>query len=106
MKTKLMLNAKECINETNTDKLCRVLVHRRNAVGSDKRKRIQFRFPRAASAGEHYNPHTTIGWGNRPFLDQMKAEKFDTFTFQTSFAGDLSTGRIWNCSEKFVEFNP
>lgn len=34
------------------------------------------------SSGKKYNPHVTIGLGNREFVDKLKAEPFKTFTFK------------------------
>jgi len=34
------------------------------------------------SSGNNFNPHVTIGLGNRAFVDKLKAEPFTTFTFK------------------------
>lgn len=35
------------------------------------------------SSGKNYNPHVTVGLGTRDFLDTMKAEPFEPFTFKS-----------------------
>ncbi|MGE0374362.1 MAG: HAD family hydrolase, partial [Planctomycetaceae bacterium] len=34
------------------------------------------------SSGKNYNPHVTIGLGTREFVDKLKAEPFESFTFK------------------------
>ncbi|MCC7422660.1 MAG: haloacid dehalogenase-like hydrolase [Planctomycetaceae bacterium] len=34
------------------------------------------------SSGKNYNPHVTIGLGTREFVDKLKAEPFQSFTFK------------------------
>jgi 2'-5' RNA ligase/phosphoglycolate phosphatase-like HAD superfamily hydrolase len=35
------------------------------------------------SSGKNYNPHVTIGLGTREFVDKLKAEPFQSFTFKS-----------------------
>jgi phosphoglycolate phosphatase-like HAD superfamily hydrolase/2'-5' RNA ligase len=34
------------------------------------------------AAGRHYNPHVTVGWGHREFLDKLKSKQFKSFAFK------------------------
>jgi hypothetical protein len=44
------------------------------------------------AAGEHFNPHVTIGVASEAFLDQMLAEPFDAFTFSATGASVYHLG--------------
>ena len=54
------------------------------------------------ASGKNYNPHVTIGLGNRKFVDQLKAESFKSFTFKARAVsvyqlGDFGTAQklLW-----------
>ncbi len=54
------------------------------------------------ASGKKYNPHVTIGLGTREFVDKMKAEPFDSFTFKARAVdvyqlGDFGTAQklLW-----------
>lgn len=54
------------------------------------------------ASGKNYNPHVTIGLGNRKYLDQLNAEPFKTFTFKSRAVavyqlGDFGTAQklLW-----------
>jgi phosphoserine phosphatase/2'-5' RNA ligase len=57
------------------------------------------------ASGKNYNPHVTIGLGNRKFVDQLKAEPFKSFTFKARAVavyqlGDFGTAQklLWSSS--------
>lgn len=44
------------------------------------------------AAGEHFNPHVTIGVGTETYLNEMLAEPFPTFTFSVAGASVYQLG--------------
>jgi len=44
------------------------------------------------AAGEHFNPHVTIGVGTETYLNEMLAEPFDSFTFSANSASVYQLG--------------
>ena len=44
------------------------------------------------AAGEHFNPHVTIGVGKETYLKQMLAEPFEPFTFSVTGASVYQLG--------------
>ncbi|WEK48700.1 MAG: 2'-5' RNA ligase family protein [Candidatus Kaistia colombiensis] len=44
------------------------------------------------AAGEHFNPHVTIGVGTEAYLNKMLAEPFDSFTFSATGASVYQLG--------------
>lgn len=44
------------------------------------------------AAGEHFNPHVTIGVGTEAYLNEMLAEPFDPFTFSATGASVYQLG--------------
>ena len=52
------------------------------------------------SSGKNYNPHVTIGLGSREFVDKLKAEPFESFTFKARAVevyqlGEFGTAQKW-----------
>jgi phosphoglycolate phosphatase-like HAD superfamily hydrolase len=46
------------------------------------------------SSGKNYNPHVTIGLGTREFVDKLKAEPFQSFTFKARAAAVYKLGEF------------
>jgi 2'-5' RNA ligase len=44
------------------------------------------------AAGQHFNPHVTIGVGTQTYLDEMLAEPFEPFTFSVTGASVYQLG--------------
>ena len=54
-------------------------------------------------SGKGYIPHVTVGLGNRAFVEQMVAERFDAFRFKATSVsiyqlGDFGTAqkKLWS----------
>jgi 2'-5' RNA ligase len=55
------------------------------------------------SAGEHFNPHVTVGVGPRDELDRMVAQPFGTFFFGVSGAAVYQLGQFGTAARRLHE---
>jgi acid phosphatase (class A) len=54
-------------------------------------------------SGEHFNPHVTTGVALKPYLDQMLAEPFETFTFSPAGAAVYQLGQFGTAAKKLKD---
>lgn len=57
------------------------------------------------AAGEHFNPHVTIGVAPQAYLDGMLAEPFKAFTFSPAGASVYQVGTFGAARKKLHEFS-
>jgi len=55
--------------------------------------------------GAHYNPHVSIGVAPKDYLDQMVAERFESFTFAPAGAAVFQLGPYGTAAKKLKEWN-
>jgi hypothetical protein len=58
------------------------------------------------AAGEHFNPHVTIGVASREYLDKMLGEPFEPFTFSPAGAAVYQLGQFGTAAKKLWTWAP
>ena len=56
-------------------------------------------------AGEHFNPHVSTGTAPTPYLDQMNAEPFESFTFSPAGAAVYQLGPFGTAAKQLKQFD-
>jgi len=56
--------------------------------------------------GEHFNPHVTIGVGQIPFVEQMKAASFPTFKFKVAGSAVYQLGNFGTAAKQLWAWQP
>lgn len=56
----------------------------------------------ASSSGEKYNPHVTIGTAFKPFVENLLAEEFSTFSFKVRSVSIYQLGELGTAQKKLV----
>jgi hypothetical protein len=58
------------------------------------------------SSNKFYDPHVTIGVGREDFVNKLKAEPLEKFTFQPAGAAIYQLGKFGTAQKKLWEWNP
>jgi 2'-5' RNA ligase len=58
------------------------------------------------SSGKNYHPHVTIGVAHADFVDKMKAEQFEQFTFRPAGLAIYQLGAYGTAQKKLWEWSP